>query len=116
MFNHDDIYSIWLSVAKDMFKENEFGSLKVWEEKLVATNYKALSYSMKNIFYYGIIYPWQMSIIGVLKSFSLDSTFGISSRSNMILYSFVVRHSDTGKGASIRYMVTNDQPITTVLS
>ncbi|KAG1057929.1 hypothetical protein G6F43_000256 [Rhizopus delemar] len=57
LLHYDDVHNIWLSVAKDMFKfkENEFESLKVWEEKLTATNYKVLSYSMENTFYYGII-------------------------------------------------------------
>ncbi|KAG1153024.1 hypothetical protein G6F38_000012 [Rhizopus arrhizus] len=118
LFNYDDVYNIWLSVAKDMFKfkENEFEFLKVWKEKLAATNYKVLSYSMENIFYYGTISPWQMSIMGVSKSFSLDLTFGISSRSNDIFYSLVIRHPDTGKGVPIGYMITNNQTVTPVLN
>ncbi|EIE84655.1 hypothetical protein RO3G_09365 [Rhizopus delemar RA 99-880] len=118
LFHYDDFYNIWLSVAKDMFKfkENEFESLKVWEEKLAAINYKVLSYSMGNTFYYGIISPWQMSIMEVSKSFYLDSTFGISSRSSEVLYSLVVRHPDTGKGVPVGYMITNDQSVTPVLN
>lgn len=71
---------------------------------------------MENIFYYGTISPWQMRIMGVLKSFSLDLTFDISSRSNDILYSLVVRHPDTGKGVLVGYMITNDQSVTSVLN
>ncbi|KAG1046567.1 hypothetical protein G6F43_010950 [Rhizopus delemar] len=114
MCHYDDVYNIWLSVAKDMFKfkENGFESLKVWEGKLTATNYKVLSYAMENTFYYGIISPWQMSIMEVSKRFSSDSNFGIASRSSEVLYSLIVRHPDTGKGVPVGYMITNDQSIT----
>ncbi|EIE88594.1 hypothetical protein RO3G_13305 [Rhizopus delemar RA 99-880] len=98
------------------FKENEFESLKVWEEKLAAISYKVLSYSMGNTFYYGIISPWQMCIMGVSKSFSLDSTFGISSRSSEVLYSLVVRYPDTGKGVPVGYVITNNQSVAPVLN
>ncbi|KAG0950809.1 hypothetical protein G6F57_001889 [Rhizopus arrhizus] len=57
-----------------------------------------------------------MRIMGVLKNFSLDLTFDISSRSNDILYSLVVRHPDTGKGVPVGYMITNDQSVTPVLN
>ncbi|KAI9365596.1 hypothetical protein BD770DRAFT_308513, partial [Pilaira anomala] len=42
MFHYDDVYNIWLSVAKSMFKfnENEFKSLKQWEEKLIEKQFK----------------------------------------------------------------------------
>jgi hypothetical protein len=71
---------------------------------------------MGNTFYYGIISPWQMSIMGVSKSFSLDSAFGISSRSSEVLYSLVVRHPDTGKGVPVGYMITNNQSVAPVLN
>jgi hypothetical protein len=117
-FHYDDVYNIWLSVAKDMFKfkENEFESLKVWRDKLVVSGHKVISYSLENIFYYGIISPWQMDIMKVSKCFSLDSTFGISSRSSEVLYSLVVRHPDTGKGVPVGYLITNDQSVTPVLA
>jgi hypothetical protein len=56
-----------------------------------------------------------MDIMKVSKYFSLDSTFGISSRSNEVLYSLVIRHPGTGKGVPVGYLLTNDQSVAPVL-
>ena len=56
-----------------------------------------------------------MDIMKGSKCFSLDSTFGISSRSNEVLYSLVVRHPDTGKGVPVCFLFTNDQLVASVL-
>lgn len=62
-----------------------------------------------------MISPWQNDLMKVSKCFSLDSTFDISSRSNEVLYSLVVRHHDTGKGVPVGYLITNDQSVTLIL-
>ncbi|EIE76691.1 hypothetical protein RO3G_01395 [Rhizopus delemar RA 99-880] len=117
MFHYDNVYNVWLTVAKDMFQfgNNEFESLQLWKRKLIDCGYKVIDHSLDNVFFYGFISSWQMDIMKVSKCFSLDSTFGISSRSNEVLYSLVVRHSDTGKGVPVGYLLTNDQSVTPVL-
>ena len=87
-------------VAKDMFKFNNdvFESLQLWKRKLISCGYKVIDHSLDNVFFYKFISLWQMNIMKVSKYFSLDSTFGISSRSNEVLYSLVVRHPDIGTG------------------
>ncbi|KAG1573839.1 hypothetical protein G6F50_002496 [Rhizopus delemar] len=117
MFHYDDVYNVWLTVAKDMFQfgNNEFESFQLWKRKLINCGYKVIDHSLDDVFFYGFISSWQMDIMKVSKCFSLDSTFGISSRSNEVLYSLVVRHSDTGKGVPVGYLLTNDQSVTPVL-
>ncbi|KAG1444261.1 hypothetical protein G6F55_012378 [Rhizopus delemar] len=117
MFHYDQINNFWLTVAKDMFQfgNNEFESLQLWKRKLINCGYKVIDHSLDNVFFYGFISSWQMDIMKVSKCFSLDSTFGISSRSNEVLYSLVVRHPDTGKGVPVGYLLTNDQSVTLAL-
>ncbi|KAG1442968.1 hypothetical protein G6F46_012065 [Rhizopus delemar] len=117
MFHYDDVYNVWLTVAKDKFQfgNNEFESPQLWKRKLINYGYKVIDHSLDNVFFYGFISSWQMDIMKVSKCFSLDSTFGISSRSNEVLYSLVVRHPDTGKGVPVGYLLTNDQSVTPVL-
>lgn len=107
-FHYDDVYNIRLSVAQAMFKfkKDETESIKVWSE-----GYHVIEFSCENIFYYGMISPWQNDIMKV----SLDSTFSVSSRSIEVSYSLVVRHPDTGKGVPVGYLITNDQSVTPVL-
>ncbi|KAG1147576.1 hypothetical protein G6F37_001447 [Rhizopus arrhizus] len=98
VFHYDDIYNVWLMVAKDMFQfnNNEFVSLQSWKRKPIDCGYKVIDHSLDNYF-------------------SLDSAFGASSRSNEVLYSLVVRHSDTEKGVPVDYLLINDQSVAPVL-
>ncbi|KAG1052998.1 hypothetical protein G6F43_004893 [Rhizopus delemar] len=110
MFHYDDAYNVWLMVTKDMFQfgKNEFESLQLWKRKLIDCGYKVIDHSLDNVFFYGFISSWQMDIMKASKCFSLDSTFGISSRSNEVLYSLAVRHPDTGKGVPVDCLLTNN--------
>jgi hypothetical protein len=117
VFHYDDVYNVWLMVAKDMFQfnNNEFVSLQSWKRKPIDCGYKVIDHSLNNVFLYGFISLWQMDIMKVSKYFSLDSAFGTSSRSNEVLYSLVVRYSDTEKGVPVDCLLTNDQSVAPVL-
>lgn len=117
-FHYDDVYNIWVSVATQMFKfkDDEFASLAEWKNKLEEDGYRCIYNRLDNVFYYGFLSAWQMDILRVSKCFSLDSTFGISSRSNEVLYTLIVRHPDTGKGVPVAYLITNDQSVSPVLT
>jgi hypothetical protein len=85
------------------------------KKKIIECIYKFIDHSLDKVFFYEFISLWQMDIMKVSKCFSLDSTFGTSSGSNKVLYSLVVRHSDTGKEVPVGYLFTNDQSVALVL-
>ena len=57
MFHYDDVYNVWLMVAKDMcqFNNNELESLQLWKRKLIDCCYKVIDHSLDNVFFYGFI-------------------------------------------------------------
>ncbi|OAD67652.1 hypothetical protein PHYBLDRAFT_151168 [Phycomyces blakesleeanus NRRL 1555(-)] len=83
-------------------------------EKLLSQNYciftgNLSAYSNKaQHFAFGFQSPSQMMLMRISQSFCLDAIHNISACNIEILYSFITRHSDTGKGSPVAYMITND--------
>ena len=57
VIHYDEVYNVWLMVAKDMFQfnNNEFVSLQSWKRKPIDCGYKVIDHSLDNVFFYGFI-------------------------------------------------------------
>ncbi|OAD65366.1 hypothetical protein PHYBLDRAFT_176276 [Phycomyces blakesleeanus NRRL 1555(-)] len=66
-------------------------------------------------FAYGFMSPVQQEKMKTATSFCLNTTHAISSNVNEILYTFLVRDKDIGRGWPVAFMVTNDQGVSPIV-
>ncbi|OAD78453.1 hypothetical protein PHYBLDRAFT_140530 [Phycomyces blakesleeanus NRRL 1555(-)] len=100
------------------FHPDENKSLDIWmREKLPSQNYCIFSGDLSACnnnaqhFAFGFQSSSQMMLMRISESFCLDATHNISARNIEILYSLVTHHSDTAKGSSVAYIITNDHSV-----
>ncbi|OAD81103.1 hypothetical protein PHYBLDRAFT_161737 [Phycomyces blakesleeanus NRRL 1555(-)] len=116
--NYEEIYNRMrkMTTLLYMFASDENAYISIWlNVKLAEQNYCIFEINLsvyndgKKQFAFGFQSLTQVSIMRILQSFCLNATHSISSRSNKVLYTLVTRHSQTGKGFPVAYMVTNNQ-------
>ncbi|OAD80270.1 hypothetical protein PHYBLDRAFT_160921 [Phycomyces blakesleeanus NRRL 1555(-)] len=116
--NYEEIYNRMrkMTTLLYMFASDENAFISIWlNVKLAEQNYCIFEINLsvyndgKKQFAFGFQLPMQVSIMRISQSFCLDTAHSISSRSDEVLYTLVTRHSQTGKGFLVAYMVTNNQ-------
>lgn len=60
-------------------------------------------------FSFGFIAPWQRQLLLQARSFCLDATHNVSKERHGLLYTIVIRHTETGNGCPVAFFYTTEK-------
>lgn len=110
--NPEDVYNIYRDAAKIYRKHGEEkASVRMWIQELrTKENFsKYLPHHHINSWSFGFVSPWQRPLHRSATAFCLDATHNTANVDNALLYTMVIRHSDTHTGYPVAYLFTKDQ-------
>lgn len=111
--NSKEVYNIYRGVQERAYRKHrdEAISTRLWLENLRAEEGFSVFFSdnFQETFSFGFVSPWQRSLLRSTSAFCLDATHKTTAIGGDLLYTIVIRHSDTGTGCPVAYLFTKDQ-------
>ncbi|CEG72158.1 hypothetical protein RMATCC62417_07759 [Rhizopus microsporus] len=110
--HNDDEYNIFRKVFERTHKrhDDQKASVKLCLNRLESKNYSVfIDNDYDSSFTFGFCSAWQASLLAETKDFSLDATHNTTVFKDGLLYTLVIRHTETGTGCPVAYLFTTDR-------